>query len=166
MDTIVRSNYKNTVTDDLLELFVGPVISYGTYRDVYTFRPSPTEYVIKIQRNSGSLRFDNVIEWDIWNEFKDHKFGKYLAPIETISENGHVLIMRKTKPLLKSLDKYKLPTLLSDLKEENFGLYNDKIVCHDYANHALYDVAGKAMKIESVEKDRNEEIHYEFKKQL
>lgn len=116
--------------DELRSLLCGSLIGKGAARDVYDCRLD-ADYVVKLETTSVS--FQNVEEWQTWwwLENYPHK-SKWFAPCKFISTCGYALLQRKTVPIpTKQLPK-KIPFYLSDIKPENFGLLDGKIVCIDY----------------------------------
>jgi hypothetical protein len=113
---------------DLETLFLGKLLGKGVSRKVYLCRQD-TEHVLKVEDVQGW--FQNVLEWEIWNEVKHTKWAKYFAPCISISDNGQILIQQRTRPIEKSL-KLRLPDFFSDLKLDNIGLLDGKPVVHDY----------------------------------
>jgi hypothetical protein len=115
------------VRGDLFWLMCDEVIGRGQGRTVYSSKVLPNS-VIKVEENARS--FQNIIEWETWEQLKNTVYAKWLAPCEHISANGAVLVMAKTKPLHKLPSE--MPTFLDDFKPENYGIYNGRPVCHDY----------------------------------
>lgn len=114
---------KETVSKLLCENKLGE----GLSRKVYTNNYMP-DYVIKVARND--IHFQNIREFHTYCFVKDLSIGKWFAPVMEISANGKVLIMRRTQPL--TLKKIRVPEFFIDLKLENFGMLDGRIVCHDY----------------------------------
>lgn len=87
--------------------------------------------VIKVESDAGF--FQNIAEWTVWDVVKDTKHAKWFAPCVAISPCGSVLIQKKTKPVPATM-KYpsKLPGFLDDHARGNYGMYEDRFVCHDY----------------------------------
>lgn len=107
-------------------------IGSGMSRVVYVF-PFDKTKVIKVENTSG--KFQNVIEWEFWHTHQyNTKVSKWLAPCHYISDCGTFLIMERTEGLPLFRLPEKLPRFLTDKKKENFGLLNNKIVCHDYGH--------------------------------
>ena len=97
-------------------------------REVYSSQMLP-DHVIKCEKGGGI--FQNQFEWEVWNSVGYTDLGKkWLAPCEWISRCGSVLIMKKTTPVAKYPDK--MPAFLSDFKKGNYGMYEGRVVCHDY----------------------------------
>lgn len=115
---------------EMSHLLLGDCVGEGSSRTVMDLTLDPS-VVVKIEQRSDT--FQNVSEWRIWSDFKYAKdVSKWLAPCYGISHNGNFLLMAKTEPLPKNRIPKKLPRFLTDLKPENFGLLNNKVVCHDY----------------------------------
>lgn len=114
---------------DLAYLFLGEMIGQGTTRDVYQFRLDKT---CVVKHEPRGERFQNVLEWEIWNTVKDTKFAKFFAPCVDISSNGLFLIQKKAEPLAKSFLPSKVPVFFCDLKPENYGFIGKQIVATDY----------------------------------
>ena len=107
----------------------------GMSRVVYVL-PFDETKVIKVENSAGM--FQNVKEWEFWLTQKwNTKVSKWLAPCRHISDCGTFLIMDRTEALPKARVPVKLPRFLTDKKKENFGLLNNKVVCHDYGSVIL-----------------------------
>lgn len=129
-DDDVLTNFSNTVATDLLRAFCGEVVGSGVARTVYecTVRP---DLVVKVETVSAS--FQNVMEWELWQKFKDNKsVSKWLAPCELMSPCGTVMVQHRTTPLARDRYPAKLPEFLTDQKWSNYGMIGDRFVCHDY----------------------------------
>jgi len=137
---IAKAIVKDTgVTAAALDMVLGEYIGSGATRVVYSYGPDP-RYVVKIQDDETS-GFDNVIEWSIWSLVENYQAEAYrditrwFAPCKCISDNGRMLIQRKTKPINSMADlPDKIPNFFTDIKPENFGLIGKNLVCHDYAD--------------------------------
>jgi len=127
---------------DFADMFVGSSIGMGCSRSVFDFNLNPN-WVVKIDRSGY---FDNVTEWDIWNNFKDNPlYSKFLAPCHRISSCGRILIQQKTYPITKEQLPGEIPDFITDIKIQNWGMIGDRAVCHDYANHAFFNAAKVTM---------------------
>lgn len=118
------------VTLDLLDFFIGDLKGLGSSRYVFTYMPN-TQYVIKIDVGADN---QNVREWDTWLSVAETKYAKWFAPCKEISECGRILIQKKCT-LNISYDKFPkmIPAFFADLKYQNWGMLNGKLVCFDYA---------------------------------
>jgi hypothetical protein len=107
-------------------------IGAGMSREVWSSKVLPNS-VIKVENSSG--KFQNVMEWEVWNWVRGTECEKWFAPCEWISPCGGVLIMAKTRPAQKYPDK--LPVYLTDTKKANYGMHGKRFVCHDYGVNTL-----------------------------
>ena len=123
----------DVIKNDFIKLFCGELIGYGVYRQVYQHKFDDS-LVIKVESADSKL-FANTREWVIWNELENDPMRKYFAPCVDISENGLILIQKKTKPMGKYPDK--IPAFFTDTKRANYGSYKGQFVCHDYAGNLL-----------------------------
>lgn len=118
-------------------LLCGDYISEGCSRIVYECDYDKTCVVKIAKKNSTRVPDDNILEWEIWNMIKGmtDETPKWFAPCVRISENGRVLIQKKTKPLTDKQwsNLIEIPSFISDAKRANFGMYNGHICSHDYA---------------------------------
>ena len=112
---------------ELFRLVCFDQIGVGSSRQVWSSRVLPNS-VIKVE--DGVQKFQNVMEWEIWNWVKGTEYEKWFAPCEWISPCGGVLIMARTTQAHKYPDK--LPMFLTDTKKPNFGMLGKRFVCHDY----------------------------------
>jgi hypothetical protein len=114
---------------ELSTVLLGKKIGRGIHRHVFNCRIDPT-LVVKIEPNAQS--FSNVAEWQNWNELSEMPdYNRWLAPCVAISSNGAVLLQKRAKPLHGALPE-KLPSWIMDIKRENFGMYEGRIVLCDY----------------------------------
>lgn len=128
---------------DLLWFALGDFVGKGLSRRVYMFAPDK-RFVIKV--DTEDKRYQNMREVLIWREVEreHHKLMKWFAPVEFCSPRGDFILMRRTKPV--SVDDLKrrlkrAPNFFNDLKCQNWGELDGRIVCHDYgiASLALTD---------------------------
>lgn len=111
-------------------MLCGELIGRGSARETYHCRAND-QYVIKIETRGGS--FQNVAEWDIWNWLDgSNPMAKWLAPCQYISPCGLILMQRKVEPVRRAELPKRLPEFLTDLKPENFGMFDGRLVCCDY----------------------------------
>lgn len=115
---------------DAWEALLGAPIGTGCTRLVYENARNKKE-VVKIERDDWSK--DNLREWDIYNALEQTKWGDWLAPVVWISANGKILIQKRTYPFIGTPLPTKIPSFLEDVHKKNFGMYENRIVCHDYA---------------------------------
>jgi hypothetical protein len=111
------------------ELLVGKLLGEGIARKTYECKLLP-DCVVKIEENGGS--FQNILEWSVWEDVQWTDYRGWFAPCQFIAPDGSVLIQKKTGPVPDSKWPAKVPKFLTDIKKDNFGLYQGKVVCHDY----------------------------------
>ena len=116
-----------SVQREFQALFLGDRIGGGIGREVYAYALNP-DWVVKVCDKSGD--FQNVMEWETWRYAVGRPAEKWLAPCHHISFSGSILIQSRTTPV-KKLPK-RLPDFFTDLKAENFGMLDGRIVAHDY----------------------------------
>lgn len=117
---------------ELRSAMLGDKLGYGVGRQVYLCKIN-SDYVVKIEDKARS--FQNIAEWDAWDWVSQGgapDMAKWLAPCLQISASGSILVQRRVEPLRTSDLPAKVPAFLADLKLENFGMLNGKVVCCDY----------------------------------
>lgn len=127
--------FTSTVPKEFFKLMCGKRLGFGVGREVYENRQDPTT-VIKFEL--GSQSFQNVIEWEVWFTVKDSDYAHWFAPCVDISPCGVILIQKRTEPCRREDLPKRMPAFLTDLKAENFGLIDGKLVAHDYGYTNLY----------------------------
>jgi hypothetical protein len=130
---------------DLFDFVCGKWIGGGMGRRVYEYR-FDASCVVKID-TSGY--FNNVVEYDFWQNMSYHhpEIAKFMAPCVSLSSCGRILVQKKTTPIdPKKKLPVKIPQVLAcDLKIENWGIFKNRVVCHDYANHRLFSTSSTKM---------------------
>lgn len=122
---------------DAFNLLCGKLLGSGVYRDVFECKLNDSLVVkVEIQNDNGYRTFMNVQEMHFWNMFNSIPAVKqWCAPCEFLSPDGHILLQKRVEPL-RAADRAsmpdKLPAFLTDLKYDNFGLLDGRIVCVDY----------------------------------
>lgn len=129
-------SYPNETFEDAFNLLCGKQLGSGIHRDVYECRIRP-DLVVKVENSlQGEWRsFANVQEHQFWtdNEYAP-AVAKWLAPCEYLSPDGRISLQRRARPVQQG-DALpdKLPSFLTDLKDENFGWLDGQLVAVDYA---------------------------------
>jgi hypothetical protein len=126
--------YGKMLQYDINSCLLGRKLGEGSYREVYEHATDPTK-VVKIESALGD-DFCNVVEWELWRDLEDRddqELLRWFAPCYHISGFGRVLIQARTKKL-KALPR-EIPSVFTDLKLSNWGLYKGRPVCHDYGFH-------------------------------
>lgn len=124
--------HEDFINRELVRMVCGDFLGKGIARHVYIFLPH-REWVVKIESGSGS--FQNVIEWETWQDVRDTKWAKWFAPCHFISPCGAVMLQTRTRPI--GVKPRVIPNFMSDLQEVNFGRIGKQVVCHDYAFNLL-----------------------------
>ncbi len=124
-------NFSSGAQRDIWSLICGKKLGRGIGRKVYEYLPDPT-LAIKIEDRAGS--FQNVAELQIWQAVRGTEFAKWFAPVEQISASGTALLMRRTEPVRRADLPDRLPAFFTDLKQENFGMLDGRLVVHDYGS--------------------------------
>jgi hypothetical protein len=132
----------NPMAADFFEVMVGERLGSGSAREVYLSALNHDQ-VIKFEQASRS--FQNVREWEAWNHLRWGPLKKWLAPCVHISACGSVLIQTRTAPLRRSdlKKRHMIPACLGDLKPSNWGIFEGRLVCHDYGTINPQFEAGK-----------------------
>lgn len=119
---------------DALTLLAGKKLGSGVSRDVFECAFDPT-LVVKSEDNARS-RFQNQREWAVWQAVEQSKvISRWFAPCVAISYAGIWMLQKRTEPVtLKELRKAlpRVPLVFTDLKAQNWGRLDGRIVCHDY----------------------------------
>lgn len=138
-DNALIENLGSVLLPELIHFLIGAPIGTGDTRRVYDL-PLMPGLVLKAEL-FDSKRFDNVEEWSLWQEFHDvPHMAQWLAPCHSISSCGSYLIQARTTPI-ETLPE-KLPGWMADFKLNNFGMFEDRVVAHDYGNNAIRITGG------------------------
>lgn len=122
--------WSRSTCNEFSVFMLGELIGEGMSRKVYQHPFDPTK-VIKVE--DSVKYFQNVREWEIWNDFKHApEVAKWLAPCHAISHSGTFLIMERAVDLPTNKKIEKLPEFLTDHKIENFGMIGNRVVARDY----------------------------------
>lgn len=119
------------IKDDLATLVCGDYLGGGLSRQVYEFALHP-KWVIKFEVGD---QFQNIMEWQVWQDVAGTRWNKWFAPCVTISPCGTILVMGRTTPVKKL--QARMPSFFEDIKLINFGTIDDQLVCHDYGYNKL-----------------------------
>ena len=135
VDTTARMIDPETAIE-AFNLLCGNKLGGGVHRDVFVCRIDPT-MVVKVETDMPWRYFANAMEMRFWNR-NEHlpQIAQWLAPCKFMSPDGRIMLQRRAEPV-RSSDQLpdKLPSFLIDIKRENFGFINGKLVCVDYAMH-------------------------------
>lgn len=121
----------NPAFEDAFNLLCGERIGRGSSRDVFKCRLRH-DLVIKVEIEKLWRTYENFKEMSFFNDYPNA--AEWLAPCVYLSPDTRILLQLKCDPLPSGYAlPEKLPNFLNDLKPENFGLLNGKLVCVDYA---------------------------------
>jgi hypothetical protein len=118
---------------DAFNLLCGEKLGDGYSREVFRCKLRP-DLVVKVEA-AEYRTFANVHEMQFWddNQFCK-KISAWLAPCEYLSPDGRLLLQKRCDPIPSTMKMpFKVPAFMADLKRDNFGLLDGKIVCIDYA---------------------------------
>ncbi len=116
---------------DCFNMLCGRKLGEGIDREVYECKVRP-DLVVKVE-HSDFRRFANVMEARFWADHQHYdKVARWLAPVEFLSPDGRLLLMRKAEQGNITFPD-QLPAFLTDVKPENFGMLDGRLVCVDYA---------------------------------
>lgn len=122
------ADWSRNVCEQVVDTMLGECIGTGIGRAV--FEVAFNEHIVaKVENRARS--FQNVAEWLLWQDVADTAARKWFAPCHGISASGIVLIQARTDPIPRDR-KVKVPDWFTDNKRANFGLYEGRVVCHDY----------------------------------
>lgn len=140
----VRNDYfETTIAKDFYEVFCGEHLGFGIGRQVFVCNIDPT-LVVKIE--VGRFSFQNQAEYELWDNIKKTKLAKWFAPVVRISPCGMVMVQKRTMPIQHNTKMPKaIPAIMGDIKKENWGLLNGKVVCHDYGRMNTLHAGWKAL---------------------
>lgn len=117
---------------DLFDMFCGEKIGSGIHRDVFACKLMP-EYVVKVEKDDYR-EFANIMEAKFWwNNERYRPVAQWLAPVKALSPDGRILLQARCSPVRTTELPEKIPSFLTDVKPANFGFYDGRIVCCDYA---------------------------------
>lgn len=95
------------------------------------------QYVVKVEDDGENFwrYFANVREMQFWNEHQHYEpVAKWLAPCDYLSPDGRILLQKRVEAVTQAYElPAEMPSFLTDFKRENFGWYEGRLVCIDYA---------------------------------
>lgn len=119
--------------EDSFNLLCGKLLGEGMHRKVFECKIRK-DLVVKVEVDA-MRSFANVFEqqfWDSYSEVKEIK--KWLAPCEFLSPDARVLLQAKCDKIPSNFKMpSEIPEFLTDLKLDNFGILDGRLVCVDYA---------------------------------
>lgn len=135
------------VCEDALNLLCGNLIACGAHRKVFECKLRD-DLVVKVE-DDENRRFANVLEMEFWLAHQFYEpVAKWLAPTIKLSPDGRVLLQKRCSPLPADMRlPEKMPGFLTDLKVANFGMFEGRVVCLDYA----LTIANPSVRLRKVE---------------
>ncbi len=119
------------IHEDAFNLLAGKLIAEGIHRKVFECRLRP-DLVVKVEFEEDWRYFANVHEDKFYSDAPP-AVKEWLAPCRYLSPDGRILLQDKVQPITdKTKLPEKIPAFLGDVKPENFGWLNGKLVCVDY----------------------------------
>jgi len=132
----VDDYFKSTIAKDVAALLLGKFLGYGSSRSIFE-HATDDSLIVKVEPEAKS--FHNISEWQVWERVKRMKVSRWFAPVVDISPNGAVLVMKRCEPARLGELPARVPAFFTDLKAENWGLFEGRFVCLDYGNHLLFE---------------------------
>jgi len=120
---------------DFAQMMLDGKIGSGAARSVFKLHLIP-DCVAKLEARGG---LQNVAEYQVWKAVEKTEFAKWFAPVVSLSKDSTVLIQKKTTPAQRTDFPEKVPVFFTDLKYQNWGLLDGRLVCHDYGVHLLLE---------------------------
>lgn len=120
--------------EDAFNLLCGEKLGNGIHRTVYRCRLR-SDLVVKVEEQDYR-QFANVLEQRFWDDHCHYEpVARWLAPCEFLSPDGRILLQRRVDPLPRvgAALPDALPAFLTDVKRDNFGILDGRLVCFDYA---------------------------------
>lgn len=116
----------------------------GMWREVYE-HPTDSRFVIKklapnpdhikrLLRYKKDIHNPNLVEWKVWNMFKEDPLSDVLCPCVELSPCERYLIMVRCEPV-RYIPTIKLPKMFKDVQNRNnWAILNNREVFLDYGN--------------------------------
>ena len=118
---------------DAFNMLCGDKIGSGIHRDVFACKLLP-DMVVKVETNTDYRDFPNMREMKFWCDYQyQPRIAQWLAPCTYLSPDARVMLQRRVMPIMDSELPEMLPAFLADVKADNFGRLDGRIVCVDYA---------------------------------
>jgi hypothetical protein len=127
-------------------LLVGRYLGGGVARKTFVCALDP-QWVVKVEYNTHD--FQNIAEWHLWS-FSTEALRQWLAPCWCISPNGRILIQKRCEPITRDRLPKKVPGVLDDLHEGNWGWLDGRPVALDYGYNLAVEIASN-MKMKKAE---------------
>lgn len=133
-------DYCTSWPSGLFDFMAGRELGRGDYRTAYLFRPN-TNLVLKHEHNPARC---NAMEQEFYSAALGTGAEKWLAPVIDISNCGRWLLMARTTPVTHWPER--IPVWMNDMNRANYGMFEDRFVCHDYGSAPFFVPALKMKK--------------------
>lgn len=131
----IRAAYFSGVMgQEFFDTIVGEQLGVGISRTVHATKSwMGNDKVIKFEY--GIQKFQNTREWLVWKAWEDNEdVSPWLAPCYEVSPCGCTLIQARTWKMRPDDVPEKIPAWATDLKAENWGMFEGRPVIHDYGH--------------------------------
>jgi len=107
---------------------LGELLGDGCLRRVYVYAPDPT-WVVKVAKDDALPNMREIRNYERWQA----RLGEWMAPCKAIDIDGAVcVLMRRTTPAELAQYPEQVPLAFKDVKWHNWGMFQGRLVCHDY----------------------------------
>lgn len=123
------------IHEDAFNLLCGEKLGSGSFRDVFLCAVDHS-LVVKVEHGSREedwRQFHNFREWLFWESEYEKSVRKWLAPCIKLSPDGRLLLQKRVEPLRPHEYPKKLPAFMTDLRINNLGWFEGRVVACDYA---------------------------------
>jgi len=128
------SEFGIRIFEDCFNMLCGEMIGRGIHRKTFECKIRP-DLVVKVEYDEDYRDFANVKEMQFWCDYQDHApTAKWLAPCEYLSPDGRILLQKRAVPVAAADLPKRVPGFLNDIKPENFGIFEGRVVCLDYSS--------------------------------
>jgi len=119
---------------DAFNLLCGKLLGEGIHRKVFECKLRP-DLVCKVEYDTNYRDFANVKEAQFYWDNEHYKpVASWLAPVRFLSPDGRILLQDRADAVGSEYKlPEKVPSFLTDLKRENFGILKGRLVCLDYS---------------------------------
>lgn len=123
---------------ELERMMCGERLGGGIHRTGYVYALDASKVIKVAIGNAG--RASNLLEYAIFANLSATEYARWLAPVFEVSDGGRYLLMARAE--FPTHDRYpeRLPVFLSDCKYSNYGLFEKRWVCIDYAGLLLGNI--------------------------
>lgn len=128
---ILYRHYRRVSVTKAKRELCGKEIGSGSTRVVYECKVNK-DYVVKIAFDGPDA---NILEHAVWDYiFACPSIAKWFAECVFLSQNGMVLVQKKVSFPENAEYPKQIPWYFTDIKKNNFGFIDGRLVCVDYSN--------------------------------